>query len=1057
VLGATALLAVVARSALAQEPVPAEVRVLSTRGPRPATTVTVRATPTTEIEDRTVGARPAAPGQGPASLGETFQDEVRLMLRGMGTVRPTVVEVDDDLVSTVRVSPEPGGTEVSLFVRRPVTYTVARPSALGEVVIALGARPAAVAKGRAGTKVVQDGQIAIDAAELDYEKDTDIVVARGAVSITRGDVTLRADEVRYDRRSGIAEATGNVIVTDPQGTITGEAGQVDLNDETGWMNEATADFLATGYSLACDRIEKNLGPRYQVDEGRFTTCRCGGLAKPSWTVGGRKTKIELDGIGTVRDGTFRVKGVPILWSPILTFPALTSRASGFLLPTVGYSQRRGVFYQQPYFWAISKSQDATIATDIETNARLGLMGEYRYALSKTSHGAFAGGYWNEAIRSANADFIVSSQAPTPPPPENRWLVLGRASHLLGERQQLYTDIFSVSDPTLLRDIRNFGGTLDTDLRLRAARLTRSRVGGVETWDRGFWLAEADYYQDLIDPQDVVPQRAPNLRADHTWPLLGNQLQARLSGQAINFQRNEGFDGLRGDLSPELFLPFQVWRALQGSVSGRVHGTLYQLGDDRQVALVAPTNAFIAPTFRAIGDPARLPRLDNTHFRGVAVIRGQVGTELARVYDFRRWGVDKLRHSIQPELSYLYVPDVDPQYYQSQLTSTGAPLDPLGYTAKGQPLCNKPANRGLQECRRWRNQTQQFNTLNGRYVNATLFSRGYLFDELDAINKRNFISYGLTTRLLGRLGSGVTAVTAPAVGEEDDTDDTPPPPAVPAAPSRELARLSLRQGIDPSRTINSKVYPTGTKRVDGRIVTSDTTCADLKPTPTSCTDISGQVIPGSKSHLANLDLGLRISPLTYLTLSYGASYDVVGGQLAAQNVGLSLFEPNYVPSSPFQSPSALNLAYRFVEQNVNAGAVPEEIGSQFSNAGVRNLIGSAYLRLGKQAGMAFGAIYDFNDGFVFDSNTKKSRPVGAHFVLREYLFRYISPCNCWAAEVGFQDNFQTDERLFRFQVTLLGLGTFGQGRRGINYTGISVLPRNTGPRPTAVGPSSPGFY
>ena len=586
-----ALLALVADPAASQEPTPAEVRVLSTRGPRAATTVTVRATAATEIDDRTVGARPAAPGQGPASLGETFQDEVRLLLRGMGTVRPTVVEVDDDLVSTVRVSPEAGGTEVSLFVRRPVTYVVARPTALGDVVISVAGRAvAAPAKGkRAGPTVVQDGQVMLDAAELDYDKDTDIVVARGAVTITRGDVTLRADEVRYDRRSGVAEASGNVVITDPQGTITGSEGKVDLNDESGWMNQATGDFLATGYNVACDRIEKGIGPQYQVDQGRFTTCRCGGLAKPSWSVGGKKTKIKLDGLGVVRGATFRVKDVPILWAPVLTFPALTSRASGLLMPQTGYSQRRGLVYQQPFFWAISKSQDATIATDIETNARLGLLAEYRYALSKTSRGAFAGGYWNESIRGKDADFLVSSTGPTEEPPINRWLVLGRATHQLSERRQLYTDIFSVSDDTLLRDIRNFGGTLDTDLRARSARLTRSRAGGIETWDRGLWLAEADYYQDLLDPQDVVPQRAPDLRGDHTWGLLGNQFQARLSGQAVNFQRNTGFDGLRGDVSPELFLPFNVWRALNGSVSGRLHGTLYQLADNRQVALVAPSN------------------------------------------------------------------------------------------------------------------------------------------------------------------------------------------------------------------------------------------------------------------------------------------------------------------------------------------------------------------------------------------------------------------------------------------------------------------------------------
>ncbi len=1019
-----------ARLASAMEPMPAEVRVLSTGVPGPTTTITVRSAPDAVVEDQTVGARPAAPGQGPASMGDTFRDELRLLLRGTETPRPTAVEVSDDLVSSVRVQPEAMGTSVVIFVRQPVSYVIARPNAGGDVVITL--RPRAIqaaGKGKRGaaSRLPADDQTAIDAAEIDYDQDADVVVARGGVSITRGGATLRADEVRYDRRSGIAEATGNVVLVDPNGTITGSAGRLDMNDEAGWMNDAGADFPATGYNLQCRRVEKGVGPQYAVDDGAFTTCRCGGLEKPSWSVGGRRADVELNGIGTVEGATFRVKDVPVLWFPKLAFPALTDRASGFLMPQVGYSQRRGFMYQQPYYWAISKSQDATFATDIETNARAGVLAEYRYALSKRSRGAVAGGYWNESFRTAEADQIRSSLGPSPVAPENRWLVLGHARHMFTRRQELYTDIFTVSDDTLLREIRNFGSTLDTDLRLRAARLTKSRAGAIETWQRGLWQAEADYYQDLIDPQDLAAQRAPDLRAEQAWPLLGNRLIARLGGQATNFQRNEGFDGFRGDLSPELFYPFQLLRYLQGSFTGRLHGTLYRLGDDRQVALVVPDNEFIAPTFRAIGDRAVLPRLDPTHLRGVAVVRGQLGTEFTRAYDVSRFGVDRLRHSIMPELRYLFVPDVGTDYFQQQLRGDAAPIPPAGVD------CNRRANRSTRECRRYRAQLQQFNTLNGRFVNASVYSRGYLFDELDAINRRNFISYGFTTRLLGRLGGGVTATAEPVVREDDEESDwddefdadRPPAVGTPALATRELLRFGIRHGIDPTRTINGPA-PGGSFQ---------------------------------NRHLANLDLGLRANPLTNLALTYGASLNVSSGDIAAQNAAVSLVEPNWVPGvtgSRFQSPGAVSLGYRFVRENVNQGTTPA-IGTEFNNAGVRNLVGSAYLRLGSRAGFAFGALYDFNDGFVFDGNQKKSKQVGAHFVLRQYLLRYISPCDCWAAEVGMTDNFQTDERLFRFQLTLFGLGSFGQGRQGLNYTGLSVLPRATGPRPTSGGVLGGGLF
>src|SRR2546425_2425768 len=59
---------------------------------------------------------------------------------------------------------------------------------------------------------------------------------------------------------------------------------------------------------------------------------------------------------------------------------------------------------------------------------------------------------------------------------------------------------------------------------------------------------------------------------------------------------------------------------------------------------------------------------------------------------------------------------------------------------------------------------------GNNCGATLFSEGFLFDERDAINRRDFFSYGLTTRLLGR---GPTAAESAAPAAES----APPAPAL----------------------------------------------------------------------------------------------------------------------------------------------------------------------------------------------------------------------------------------------------------------------------------------
>ncbi len=1012
--------------ALGAEPMPAELRVRSTPAPLPTTTITVRATPDTAVEDRTVGARPAVEGQGMASTGDTFRDEIRLFLRGLATSRPAVIEVSDDLVSMVRVLPEEAGTTVVVFVRQPLTYTVTRPSAAGEIVIALKGRPVPPRRHArvAAPAPAGEDQVTVDAEELNYDQEHDVVVAHGGVTITRGAVTLRADEVRYDRKSGIADASGNVVVTDPETTLEGTAGHIDLNDESGWMEPASADFSRSGYSLTAGRIDKGIGPRYRIDDGIFSTCRCGGLEKPSWSVGGKRTDVQLNGIGVVRSATFRVKDVPVLWVPILAFPCLTDRASGFLMPQVGYSNRRGFTYQQPFFWNISKSQDATVALDVETSARVGLLGEYRYALSRTARGAFAGGYWNESFRSASADEVLSSStAATTEAPVNRWLALGRAVQPVGSGQA-YLDGFAVSDDTLLKEItHSFTSTLDTGLRLQSARLTKTRAGFLQTWSGGLAQAEADYYQDLIDPQELAPQLAPNLRAEQSLPLLGNRLVGRLAGTVTNFQRNEGFDGFRGDVAPELFLPFHLGRAVHGSVSGLVHGTLYQLADDRQVALVVPNDPNIAQSFRVATTPSgvsELPPLDPTHLRGVPEVRAQLGTEISRVYDFPHLGLQKLRHSIEPTVSYLYVPHTDQELGQTSLRACSQ--GPCLQTSRDGTRCLVP------------------NPNYGVFCNATLYSRGYLFDELDAINRRNFFSYGVATRLLGRFGGPVEPTPPVGVdtddeewGDSDANEDqqkkaaaeetaggggekAAPRPAAPASPTKELLRFTALHGVDPSRDINTD------------------------------------------SHFANLDLGLRLTPLDYVSFTYAASMNIAGGALAAQSARIDLREPGWVPSprNVYQLPSTFTLSYRFIEQDVNVRDGTPADQRLFANFGTQNLVGGLYLRLGDYFGAAFGALYDLNGGQVVNENGRK-RTLGPHFILRDFLVRVISPCNCWAAEFGVSDNFDTDETLFRFRITLLGLGSFGQGPSTGRYYGITPLPSLGIRPPAAVGTSSGAYF
>jgi hypothetical protein len=813
----------------------------------------------------------------PPLEGTAFAGEIVVRLRGLRVPRVARIEVTDPLVSEVRVQPDRRGGRVTVFVRRPVDYAIER----GAAGVIVHVRPTTATPPEEREPVRRQAamgggaeQVTLDAESLAYDQPSDTVIARGGVTLTRGDVSLQADEVRYDRSEQRAAAAGRVTLVEPELTLLGEEAQIDLDEETGWITAGRAEFEDSRYLVDAERVEKRGGPHYHVRDGVFTTCRCGGLERPSWSLVCQETDLTLGSYGWVRGATFRVKDVPVLYLPYLVFPATTERETGLLLPRLGYSNRRGFQYEQPFFWAIDKSSDMTLALDLETQARVGAIAEYRYVWSRKASGIFAAAFFDESLRGAD------NQTETPAgveatAPEQRFAFAGRHDQPAPFGSRFYLDLFAVSDDLFLREINNFSSSVEGDLRIRSTRFTRSRTGVLRTWDRSLVQLESTYYQDLVDPQELALQPIPRLDIEHGMPLLGNRLLGRIRGHVVDFLREDGYDGVRAELAPELFAPFNVGRWVSGSVRGVVREQVFSLDQRRRVALVIPDDEDVRSRFRVAG-PQRLDRLDRYHDRPSAEVHAEIGTRLARTYDFDRFGVDRLRHTIEPTVKFLYVPPVGRQEARFRL----------------------PSCASLPEGRR----------APGLTCNGQLFSAGYLFDEDDAINRRTFLSYGITTRLFAR----------PVRPTPEASNGKAP---VPEAP-REVLRAEVLHGVDTSRTLTN-----------GR-------------------------------RTSDLDLGLRFTPSASLGLAYRTTLDVETGGVLAQSIGLAVREPtDPTPWALGQSPSGLRIGYRFVDPDANSGlGLPESRLFRNRNSGLEEVSAAAYLRLGRYMGISLLARYDLADQF-----------------------------------------------------------------------------------------------
>jgi hypothetical protein len=194
------------------------------------------------------------------------------------------------------------------------------------------------------------------------------------------------------------EATGNVVFTDANGIIAAERVEFDLTNGTGVFHGATGimsmgKFANPGQFAGQDpdvyfygeTIEKLPDRKYRITKGAFTTCV---QPEPRWELTSGSVDITLDDHAFARGTVLRVKGVPLLYLPVMYYPLQESqRATGFLLPTYGTSTYKGQAISNGFFWAMGRSRDLTLMHDWFTRSGQGFGGEYRYIANAQSSGS----------------------------------------------------------------------------------------------------------------------------------------------------------------------------------------------------------------------------------------------------------------------------------------------------------------------------------------------------------------------------------------------------------------------------------------------------------------------------------------------------------------------------------------------------------------------------------------------------------------------------------------------------------------------------------------------
>lgn len=476
----------------------------------------------------------------------------------------------------------------------------------------------------------KDEPVTVTGDRVMYDRGEETYYAEGNVVVVQGTTIMNADRATLDMRAGVATAWGGVEVIDAsEGTyLKANAVTADIDKGTAVAVSGRLFFTEGNVYVFGDVIRKTGPQTFDAEKSVFTTCNCPEGESPAWSFRAGYSELEVEGFLTAWNALFYVKDVPLLYTPFFAAPAKRRRQTGFLMPTFGYSDLRGVKFDNAFFWAISDSKDATFYLDIETERGVGEGLEYRYFRTARSYGEFYLYHFGESDIDRVREFrsgVNNLSRPLSADTERWELKLSHREYLEGD-VTVKANIDVVSDDEYFIDFAK-------DIRARSLESLESTASVNKRWERYNLTLQARVFDNLfLEDDSTVLQVLPEvIFMGESQRVFSTPLFLSLESSLINFEREEGRKGERLDVRPRLALPMKPlgWLELTPSVTPRF--TAYRVDD-------GPDESW----------PARF----------LYEFRVDSLTTLVRHFDVSTGGFEKFRHTIRPRLLYTYIPDYD---------------------------------------------------------------------------------------------------------------------------------------------------------------------------------------------------------------------------------------------------------------------------------------------------------------------------------------------------------------------------------------------------------------
>jgi len=384
------------------------------------------------------------------------------------------------------------------------------------------------------------------------------VFANGAVELRYKSIRLFADKIDLDTNTKDVLAIGHVTIQLPNETITASQMTLNLDTQQGKLDQVLGrvqpDILYESASI--ERKSDNL---YTFGRMSFTSCV---QPTPRWQFSCARANFKKDEYMEMWGATLRIKGVPVFYMPYMRYPLDQDRATGFLMPQIGYTQIKGFTLSQGFYWAIARNMDASFSLDYYGAKGVGGGFEYRYIFGDGTNGR------------ANLYYFMFKTPETGVKPDNAYII--RWNH----QQQLpfgFKFVAAIDTQNSFQFLQEF----DNDFRRSLVFNRSSEAYITKTWKSFSFSARAGRFETSFPVQSasIVMRYMPQINLNSFKMKIFKPLYFSFSSSYRNleygwdyqYETNTQLHNAEFNLSPVLSMPINAlpWLTVDLSLTGDI--------------------------------------------------------------------------------------------------------------------------------------------------------------------------------------------------------------------------------------------------------------------------------------------------------------------------------------------------------------------------------------------------------------------------------------------------------------------------------------------------------